>query len=100
MPVYVTTLSDVLGYLGGKRDEITGPGYERLNMSIFKDFHIYREHTAQFRADIFNVMNTPSLGEPSSVGINSQGGTISAPRSLQHLAPDSRFFQLALRYSF
>jgi hypothetical protein len=100
MPVYVTTLSDVLGYLGGKRDEITGPGYERLNMSIFKDFHIYREHTAQFRADIFNVLNTPSLGEPSSVGINSQGGTISAPRSLQHLAPDSRFFQLALRYSF
>jgi hypothetical protein len=100
MPVYVTALNDVLSYLGGKRDEVSGPGYERLNMSIFKDFHIYREHTAQFRADVFNLMNTPSLGQPSSTNINTQGGAINAPRSLQHLAPDSRFFQLALRYSF
>jgi hypothetical protein len=100
MPVYVTALNDVLGYLGGKRDEVEGPGYERLNMSIFKDFHVYREHTLQFRADAFNVMNTPSLGQPSSTNINTQGGAITGPRSLQHLAPDSRFFQLALRYAF
>ncbi len=100
MPVYVTDLHSVLGYLGGKRDDVVGPGYQRLNMSVFKDFHLFREHTLQFRADGFNVLNTPSLGQPSSTNINSQGGAITGPRNLQHLAPDSRFFQLALRYAF
>ena len=100
MPVYVTALSDVLGYLGGKRDEVYGPGYERVNMSIFKNFKTYREQSLQFRSDIFNVFNTPSLGQPSNTGISSTGGEITAPRNLQRLTPDSRFIQLSLKYSF
>lgn len=99
-PVYVQNLASVLGYLGGKRDEVLGPGYERVNMSIFKSFKVIREQTLEFRTDAFNVFNTPSLADPSSTGINSQGGAITSPKSLQRLAPDSRFFQLSLRYQF
>jgi hypothetical protein len=100
MPVFVQDLPSVLGYLGGKRDEVYGPGYERVNMSVFNSFKTYREQSLEFRTDAFNVFNTPSLADPSSSANNSQGGTITAPKSLQRLAPDSRFFQLSLRYQF
>jgi hypothetical protein len=73
-------------------------------MSVFKDFKTFREQALQFRADIFNVMNTPSLADPSNNGskpnISDAGAAITGPKSLQHLAPDSRFFQLSLKYSF
>ena len=99
-PTYVTGLDSVLGYLGGVRDSVYGPGYERVNMSIFKAFKTYHEQTLEFRSDIFNLFNTPSLGQPSSTGINPQGGAITSPRNLQRYAPDSRFIQLSLRYAF
>jgi hypothetical protein len=99
-PVFVTDLPSVLGFLGGKRDEVVGPGYERVNMSVFKDFKTFREQSLQFRTDVFNLFNTPSLGEPNDSNIDNSGGNITGPRNLQHLAPDSRFFQLSLRYSF
>jgi outer membrane receptor protein involved in Fe transport len=99
-PVYVTDLADVLGYSGGKRDEALGPGFQRVNMSIFKSFKTFREEALEFRADIFNLFNTPTLGEPANTGISSSGGQITSPRSLQLYAPDSRFFQLSLKYNF
>ncbi len=99
-PEYVQSLSSILGYAGGKRDNASGPGYERVNMSIFKTFPIYREENLTFRADIFNVFNTPSLGLPASTNTSTGSGYITGPRSLQEYAPDSRFFQLSLRYAF
>jgi hypothetical protein len=99
-PAYVTNLASAVGYLGGKRGQIYGPGYERVNMSIFKDFKIYREENLQFRADIFNVLNTPSLAEPNDRTLDSTGGNITAPRKFQNLTPDARFIQLAMKYSF
>jgi hypothetical protein len=98
-PVYVTNLPSVLGYMGGQRDTGEGPGFERVNASIFKDFRTWREQTLTFRADVFNVMNTPAWGDPS--GNNSaNGGQITSTRSLQKDSPDERFFQLSLKYAF
>jgi len=100
MPVYVTALSSVLGYGGGRRDIAVGPGFERVNMSVFKDFHIWREQSLTFRSDIFNLFNTPSLGQPSTANNSAAGGAITAPRNVQQYSPDARFFQLSLRYAF
>jgi Carboxypeptidase regulatory-like domain len=99
-PVYVQSLSSVLGYAGGKRDNASGPGYERVNMSIFKSFPTYREEKLTFRADIFNLFNTPSLGLPASTNTSTGSGYINGPRNLQEYAPDARFIQLSLRYAF
>ncbi len=99
-PVYVTDLSSVLGYSGGVRDQVPGPGYERVNMSIFKDFKSFREQYLTFRADAFNLFNTPSLGQPSGTNINTEGGQITGPRTFQNDSPDSRFFQLSMSYHF
>ena len=68
-------------------------------MSLFKDFRTYNEQILQFRADIFNLLNTPSWGTPNGTA-GPTGGLITGPRSFQNLTPDARFFQFALKYSF
>ena len=69
-------------------------------MSIFKSFQTYHEQSIQFRADIFNVLNTPAYGTPSVVSDSSNGGQITTARFIQNFTPDARFFQLALKYAF
>ena len=34
-------------------------------MSLFKTFSTWREQNLQFRADAFNVLNHPTLGQPN-----------------------------------
>lgn len=98
-PVYVTDLPSILNYAGGPRTNAAGPGFENVNASIFKDFTVYHEQKLTFRADVFNVMNTPALGEPSGNN-SSTGAQITSTRSLQKDTPQSRFFQLSLKYAF
>jgi hypothetical protein len=99
-PQTVTSQSQVLAFLGGVRNQIAGPGYERINMSLFKDFKTYEAQHAEFRVDIFNLLNTPSYGDPSVSNINSNGGQITSPQFFQQNTPDARFFQLSLKYIF
>ena len=87
-------------YLGSPRGQTYGPGYDRVDMSLFKDFRVFRETAIQFRADVFNLLNTPGYGDPSNAGISSIGGNITTPRTFQANTPDSRFFQFALKYHY
>ena len=87
-------------YVGSPRGQTYGPGYERVDMSLFKSFPTFREQALQFRADIFNLLNTPAYGNPSNGGISSKGGLITGARFFQANTPDSRFFQFALKYNF
>ena len=87
-------------YLGGKSEQIYGPGYERINMSFFKNFTTFREQYLQFRADAFNLFNHPSWGQPSTTTDDPNAGQITGPASFQNYTPDARFFQLALKYEF
>jgi hypothetical protein len=73
-----------LSLLGGRRNQAFGPGYERIDMSIFKSFPIFHEQALQFRADAFNLLNTPAYGTPNG-SIGSNGGQItSAQLPAQH----------------
>ena len=96
----ITSYSQVVQYLGGVRNSVFGPGYERINMSLFKNFPTWHEEYLQFRADIFNLLNTPAYGEPNVTNINSNGGQITSPRTFQNFTPDARFFQFAMKYQF
>jgi hypothetical protein len=87
-------------YLGGRSNLVYGPGYNRVNLSVFKNFHTFREQYLEFRADAFNLLNHPSLANPSLLGINTTGGQITAAKALQSYAPDARFFQLSAKYVF
>ncbi len=94
------TGSAALPYFGSPTNQIYGPGYERIDMSLFKSFATFREQNLQFRADIFNVLNTPGYGDPGDTSISGGGGLITGLRGFQKNTPDSRFFQFALKYTF
>jgi hypothetical protein len=96
----VTGTAEAIAYLGGRRSQITGPGYERIDMSLFKDFTTHGERYFQVRADIFNVLNTPAYGDPSVTTDNPSGGQITSARQFANFTPNARFFQFALKYVF
>ena len=96
----VTDVATAIQYLGGKSNQIYGPGYYGVNMSLFKSFLTWREQYFQFRADAFNVLNHPTLANPSTTNNSASGGQITGPKNFQSNTPDARFFQLSLKYAF
>jgi hypothetical protein len=91
---------NVLPFLGSPRSQIHGPGYERINMTLTKNFPTIKEQYLQFRADAFNLFNTPSWGGPANQSTGEQGGLINGPAFFGNYTPDARFFQLAAKYYF
>lgn len=71
-----------------------GPGYQQLDTSLFKNFHIRENQTLSFRADFFNVFNAPSYGNPDNTITDSNFGQISSVRS------PPRQIQFSLDYRF
>lgn len=98
--VQISSLAQALPYLGGRSNQMYGPGYNRVNMSMFKHFYTFREQYVELRADAFNLLNHPTWANPNLQGINATGGQITAPKSLMNNSPDSRFFQLSAKYVF
>jgi hypothetical protein len=95
----ITGEAQALAYLGGKTNILHGPGYQRVNLSLFKDFPVWRENVLEFRADSFNVLNEPSYSIGNS-GDGPTAGQITGTQSFQNNTPDARFFQLSAKFKF
>jgi len=67
--------------------------YKTLDFSLFKLFRI-GTHRLQFRAEAFNVTNTPSFSAPNTAIDTTTGGRVTSTAS----AP--RQMQFALKYDF
>jgi hypothetical protein len=100
LPSPVTDEPTAIALLGGRSLTVYGPGYYGVNMSLFKNFTTFREQYLQFRADAFNILNHPTLANPSTINNNSNGGQITGPKFFQQNTPDARFLQLSLKYAF
>jgi hypothetical protein len=96
----ITGAANILPYLGSPRSQISGPGYERIDMTVTKNFPTFEGQYFQFRADVFNLFNTPTWGVPSNTSTSSLGGQITGNQFLGNYTPDPRFFQLAGKYYF
>jgi hypothetical protein len=72
---------------------ITSPGLVNVDISIAKTFRYRERYAAQFRAEIFNLMNHANFGYPNLVADTSAFGTINS-------ALDPRVSQFALKLSF
>jgi hypothetical protein len=71
------------------------PGINTLDLSLFKDFRINERYRVQFRAESFNLTNTPQFNGPQSTQGNSDFGRINSTR-----AGSNRQWQFALRFMF
>ena len=56
-----------------QQNYLTGPGFWRLDMNLLKRFRITERVAFTFRADAFNITNTPRFGNPNT-NINDQNG--------------------------
>lgn len=75
---------------------VRGPGYLNVDMSAFKDFHLFSEHSVGFRFDAFNAFNIVSYGNPDT-GINDTNfGNV----SLQGTRSVERHLQFSAKYTF
>ncbi len=98
---YVTGYQAVLPFFGGPKNSVSGPGNWKLNASLFKDFRTFHEQRLEIRADAFNVLNHPSLGNPGSTTTDITAAVvITGTGSNQNLTIDARFFQLSGKYVF
>ena len=87
-----------------------GPGYHRLDFSLFKNFNFTERIYLQFRAEFFNLTNTPNFSLPGFSG----NGVVAAPGALDYTSPtnfgkitstrdgqnDQREIQFALKLYF
>lgn len=53
--------------LGGGPAQVTGPPIRKLDFSLFKQFPVTETSRIEFRAESFNLTNTPSFGMPGSL---------------------------------
>jgi hypothetical protein len=81
-------------YGSAGRDILFGPGRVNFDVSLFKDFPIHEAMRLQFRAESFNVFNTPQFGLPNGSIGNAQALVISST------VGNPRQMQLALRLQF
>jgi hypothetical protein len=71
------TASNVsLGNTG--RNAFRGPGYVSDNLSIFKNFPIFREASMEARFEAFQLSNTPQFANPNSGSITGNAGQITS----------------------
>jgi Carboxypeptidase regulatory-like domain len=71
--------------------------YKTLDFSLFKQFRIGAASRLQFRAEVFNLTNTPSFNQPASRTIDTAaGGRVTS--TLPGTTP--RQMQFALKYDF
>lgn len=79
-----------------RRDQITGPGLQRVDLSLFKTFSFTERVKMEFRTEAFNVMNTAQFPFPgASMGASGYGAISSTAN-----AYNPRLIQFAARFKF
>lgn len=82
--------------LGGGRTPVIGPGLHKMDFSLFKSFLIKERFRAEFRAESFNLTNTPAFANPGSTNFadKTNFGRIYSTRNNPN---DARQIQFALK---
>lgn len=93
-PVATASGQSSLAPLGGSNTQVSGPGYKDLDFAVFKKFSLSEIRYFQFRAEAFNLTNTPSFNLPSNTNFQDTAnfGEATSTRSNQ------REIQLALKF--
>ncbi|WP_255550866.1 carboxypeptidase-like regulatory domain-containing protein [Granulicella sp. dw_53] len=91
----------VVGSLGGPPTQVTGPPFRRLDFSVFRRFRFSETNYFEFRAESFNLTNTPNFAQPLSSSLNFTSPSTFAPINATRDNPnDPRQIQGSLKYYF
>lgn len=87
------------------RNVLRGPGFQKADLALFKDFNVTERLTLQFKAESFNFTNTPRFSNPasnvSSMAVNAAGEVTNTNNFMAVTgASDERKFRFGLRLSF
>jgi len=61
-------LSSPLAALGGLPSQVPGPGFRRLDFSLFKNFLLSERFRLELRSEFFNIFNHPNFNAPGFGG--------------------------------
>ena len=87
------------GNLG--RQSLAGPGIKSVNISVFKGISLGESRNLQFRAEFFNISNTPSFSGPGQTTFVATSGAISsAAGKITALRTSPRNIQFGLKFNF
>ncbi|HEY3743763.1 MAG TPA: carboxypeptidase regulatory-like domain-containing protein [Bryobacteraceae bacterium] len=75
------------------RNPVRGPGLQEADLMLSKSFQIRERYRIEFRAEAFNVSNTPGLADPNGSFGSAAFGTITS-------AGNPRDFEFALKAHF
>jgi hypothetical protein len=75
------------------RNPLRGPAYRNVDLSVIRRIPLRSAMSLELRGEVFNVLNTPALGNPNAVFGTAGFGTITT-------AGDPRVIQLALKLLF
>jgi len=75
------------------RNPVRGPGYRDVDMALVKHTKLWEQADLEFRAEMFDVTNTPEFAQPNGSFGSAAFGSITATTT------DPRVVQLALRLS-
>ncbi|MCC7343137.1 MAG: TonB-dependent receptor [Bryobacterales bacterium] len=87
------------------RNSVRGPGFQKVDLALFKDFRLTERFVLQFKAESFNFTNTPRFGNPaanvSSMTMSPTGAITNANNFMAITsASDERKFRFGLRLTF
>jgi len=76
------------------RNPVRGPDYRDTDIAFIKHTRLREQADLEFRAEIFNLTNTPAFGQPNGVLGSSAFGTITST------ATDPRVLQFGLKLNY
>jgi len=76
------------------RNPVRGPDYRDTDIAFIKHTRLREQLDLEFRAEIFNLTNTPAFGQPNGVLGSSAFGTITST------ATDPRVLQFGLKLNY
>ncbi len=93
---FVVPLNGTYGNVG--RDTLIGPGLKNIDLSLLKDTFLNERLRLEFRAECFNILNTPNFNTPNLIVFTSDSGIpSSAAGRITSTSTTSRQIQFGLK---
>jgi hypothetical protein len=96
----VTSFTPVARFGNLGRNVVIGPGFNNVDFSVIKNTKLTETTNLQFRAEVFDVFNHASFGQPGRVVGSATFGRITNTRFPTGDSGSSRQLQFALKLSY